>query len=129
MAPKVPTSDTGTTTLGISAARALRRNRNTTITTSPTATISVCSTSASEARMVVVRSLETDRSMSAGMEARSSGSMAFTRSTVSMMFAPGWRFRISRTEGLPLVMPALRRSSTPSDTSATSDRRTAAPLR
>ena len=34
MTPKVPTSESGTATLGISVARALRRNTNTTSTTS-----------------------------------------------------------------------------------------------
>ena len=37
-----------------------------------------------------------------------------TRSTVSMMLAPGWRLRMTSTAGLPLARPALRRSSTES---------------
>ena len=49
-----------------------------------------------------------------------------TRSTVSMMFAPGWRNRITVHRRLAVrPAPALRRSSTESSTRATSDRRTA----
>ncbi|MNC94847.1 hypothetical protein D3C83_118130 [compost metagenome] len=72
-------------------ARALRRNRNTTRITSPTEIASVRSTSFKEARMVVVRSSTTERSMALGIEARSSGSSSCTASAVSMMLAPGWR--------------------------------------
>ena len=128
MTVNVPINDTGTTTLGISAARALRRNRKTTRTTRMTEMINVRSTSRSEPRMVGVRSMTTFRSMAPGIEARNCGRMAFTRSTVSMILAPGWRLRIIMTAGLPLTRPALRTSCTESSTLATSLRRTAAPL-
>ena len=82
MAPKVPSSEIGTATAGTSVARALRRNRNTTRITSEMATMSVRSTSCSEARMVVVRSIATFMSMSDGIEALSCGMSAVTRSTV-----------------------------------------------
>ncbi len=91
MTPKVPMSDTGTATLGIKAERASRRNRNTTMMTSATEIASVRSTSCSEARMSVVRSAATVTSMSRGIDASSCGSSAMTRSTVSMMLAPGCR--------------------------------------
>jgi hypothetical protein len=52
---------------------------------------SVVSTSCSEARIVVVRSIAMATSMPAGIDASSCGSAAFTRSTVSMMLALGWR--------------------------------------
>ena len=55
--PNVPTSETGTATLGMSVARGLRRNRNTTRMTSPMEMASVISTSCTEARMVVLRSM------------------------------------------------------------------------
>ena len=129
IAPNVPMIEIGTATLGISVARQLRRNRNTTITTSATAMISVCSVSRSDARIVVERSAVGAMSTSAGSDACSCGSMAFTRSIVSMMFAPGWRYRITSTERLPLKRPRLRRSSTESTTSPMSDSFTAAPLR
>ena len=52
---------------------------------------SVRSTSCSEARMTGVRSITTESVMLPGMEASSCGSSARTRSTVSMMLAPGCR--------------------------------------
>ena len=125
----VATSDTGTATAGIAAARQRRRNRNTTRITSAIATSSVRSTSRSEARMVAVLSEATSRSIAAGIEARSAGRIAFTRSTVAITFAPGWRrIRIS-TAGRPSASPAFRRSWTESLTLATSPRRTGAPSR
>ena len=54
MTQKVPISDTGTATLGISAARQRRRNSSTTSTTAPTAMTSVSSASCNEARMLGV---------------------------------------------------------------------------
>jgi hypothetical protein len=79
--PNVPTIDIGTATLGISVARQLRRNRNTTITTRLIAISSVRSVSFSDARIVVVRSSTGVTVMSAGSDAVSCGSAAFTRST------------------------------------------------
>jgi len=87
----VPISETGTATLGISTARALRRNANTTRITRQIAMSSVTSTSCSEARIVVVRSIIIRTLMPCGIDASSAGSDAVMRSTVSMMFALGWR--------------------------------------
>ena len=86
---KVPISDTGTAMLGINVARQLRRNRNTTMITSASEISSVRSISASDARMVLVRSITTFNSMTAGMEACNCGSTARTRSATSMILAPG----------------------------------------
>ena len=58
-------------------------------------------TSLTEARMVVVRSLSTVMSIDAGMDACNCGSTSRTRSTVSTMFAPGWRKMYTITAGLP----------------------------
>ena len=129
MTPNVPIRDTGTATIGISVARQSRRKTNTTMITSAIEIASVLSTSRRLARMVGVRSSATCRSIALGIDACSRGRSAVTRSTVAMIFAFGCRFRISNTDGLPFADPALRRSCTESDTSATSDRRTAAPLR
>ena len=71
MTPNVPMSESGTTTPGMAVAQALRRNTNTTSTTRAIVMSSVSSTSAMEARMVVVRSIITERSMAPGIEARS----------------------------------------------------------
>jgi hypothetical protein len=76
MMPKVPMSDSGTTTPGISVARRLRRNRNTTMMTSAIEIIIVNSTSCTEARMVVVRSRTTVRSIADGIEALNWGNAA-----------------------------------------------------
>ena len=62
----MPISDTGTATLGMNVARTLRRKRNTTRITSTIEIISVNCTSCSEARMVVVRSMATVRSIAGG---------------------------------------------------------------
>ncbi len=78
--------------------------------------------------MVVVRSMITLRCIEGLMDACNRGINAFTRSTVSIMLAPGWR-KITRTiPGPPLIKPALRTSSSESLTLATSDRRTGDPL-
>ena len=127
--PKVATSETGTATAGMSVARALRRNTNTTRITNAIAISSVRSTSRSDARMVLVRSSTTSRLIARGIDARSKGMRSRTRSAVSMMLAFGCRLMMRSTEGFPFEDPALRRSSTESTTSATSERRTAAPLR
>jgi len=84
-------------------ARQLRKNRKTTITTSATEIASVRSTSFSEPRMVGVRSITTVRSMAGEMLADRRGNSSLTRSTVSMMLAPGWRLIISSTAGRPLA--------------------------
>src|SRR2546423_10835638 len=63
---KVPTNDNGTDRLGMMVADAVRRNRNITSTTSTTARPSSNSTSATEARIVVVRSVNTATSTAAG---------------------------------------------------------------
>ena len=105
MAAKVPISEIGTATAGMSVARQLRRKRNTTRITSATEIISVRSTSRSDARMVLVRSIITCRFTLAGIEALSSGRIAVMVSTTSMMLALGWRLMIISTAGLPFAMP------------------------
>ena len=129
MKAKVPSSETGTAMEGTSVASGSRRKTKTTITTRMIEMTSVISTSCSEARIVVDRSTATERSIDGGIDACRDGNNAFTRSTVSMMLAPGCRLRITRTAGLPLAIPALRRFSTESTTSPTSDRRTGDPFR
>ncbi len=131
----MPSSETATATLGISIARPFIRKMATTPTTSSVAMITVRSTSVSEARMVVVRSTATSILMSCGSALITAGSTAFTRSTVEMMLAPGWRLTCTMTAGevigLPFALwtktPRLWMSSTPSVTSAMSDSRTAEP--
>ena len=128
MKPKVAMIDTGTAAAGMSVARTRRRNAKTTRMTSPTAMMRVFSTSESEARMVAVRSMATPSSAAAGIEAERNGMRSRTRCTVSRMLAFGSRLTMISTAGRPFASPALRTSCTESTTSATSERRTAAPF-
>ena len=71
--PKVPTSDSGTATAGISVAGTLRRNTKITATTSAIASSSSICASRTEARIVVVRSREhahVDRAGQRGLQLR-----------------------------------------------------------
>ena len=76
MTAKVPIKETGTATLGMSVARPLRRKIKTTKTTRTTEIESVRSTSWTEARIVVVRSIATVVTIPAGIEALTEGSSA-----------------------------------------------------
>ena len=125
----VPTSDSGTATLGMTVAATLRRNRKMIITTSATASSSSNCTSRTEARMVSVRSVSIATSIAAGSDAESCGSRRLIRSTTSMTLAPGWRWMLTMTAADALAQAARRAFSAPSTTSATSASRTAAPLR
>src|SRR5580704_171036 len=98
MIPNVPMSDSGTATLGIIVAQVLRRKANTTRITSMMETTSVISTSCTEARIVVVRSTATLRWREGEIEARSTGKRTIMRSTVSIIFAAGWRETARSTE-------------------------------
>ena len=129
MTPKVPTKDSGTATLGITVALALRKNMKITITTSATASKSSNSVSSTEARMVVVRSAITCTSIEAGSVARSLGSSALTRSTVWITLAPGWRCTLRMTPGVRSDQAARRRFSASSTICATSLSRKGFPLR
>ena len=92
----VPRSASGITTLGISVARTLRRNRKITPTTRAMVISSVISTSVTEARMVWVRSARTWTPMAGGMSACRPGSALLILLTVWMTLAPGCLNTISR---------------------------------
>ncbi len=77
--------------------------------------------------MVRERSMRTVRSALSGSQERNCGIMALTRSTVSMMLAPGERNTMSRMAGLPLATAMLRTSCEESSTRATSARRMVLP--
>src|SRR6202167_3205986 len=128
MMANVPIKETGTATLGIRVARTLRRKRKTTKMTSPIDMASVRSTSFTDARMVVVRSSITVKSIAAGMEAFKEGMDARMRSTVSMIWAPGCREIIYKMAGFPFTTPGARTFSTESPTSEKTDGLTAKPL-
>ena len=84
----------------------LRRNRKITSTTSTTARVSSNSTSCTEARIVLVRSVRTVTSAAAGSERRSSGSSFLMRSTTWITLAPGWRWMLRMMPGVLLTQPA-----------------------
>ena len=71
-----PASESGTMTAGMIVARMLRRNSRITSTTSAMVSASVNSTSATEARMVWVRSTMVSIFMPGGMSESSRGSAA-----------------------------------------------------
>jgi hypothetical protein len=91
MAPKVPTMEIGTATLGMSVARKLRRKKVHDERDQYDRHHQVSSVSCNEARIVVLRSMATATFISAGMAASRCGNSAFTLSMVSMMLAFGWR--------------------------------------
>src|ERR1700685_4233635 len=87
--PKVPISDTGTATAGMAVAQKLCRKAKITTITRTMEISRLISTSRTELRIVIVRSDAVLSLIDGGIDARSTGSSAFTRSTVSMMFAEG----------------------------------------
>src|SRR5208283_6175153 len=100
MPPNVPTSDMGTAMLGMMVARTVRKNTNTTMITRKIEMSSVVSMSFTDARTVTVRSMTTVNLMAGEIEDWRYGMSARTRSTVSMMLAPGCRKIGMRTPGL-----------------------------
>ncbi|MCY1382885.1 hypothetical protein D9M69_709520 [compost metagenome] len=103
----VPTSDTGTARVGISEARKLPRNRNTTSTTRATAISKVISASCRVALITGERSIARFSLTLAGSTACSAGSCALISLTVSMMLAPAWRLITSNTAASLLKKPLL----------------------
>jgi hypothetical protein len=110
---KVPTSDSGTERLGINVADGLRRKTKITATTRTIARPSSNSTSATEARIVVVRSVSTVTSTAAGSDACSAGSSDWMLSTTEITLAPGWRCTFMITAGVVLIHPASLVFSSP----------------
>ncbi len=85
----VPSRASGTVALGISVAGTLRRKMKITSTTSAMVSISVISTSCTEARIVCVRSTSVLTCTVGGIAASRRGNAFLIRSTVSMTLAPG----------------------------------------
>ena len=106
MTPKVPTSDSGTATLGMVVAGRLRRNRKMTSTTRATASISsilhVLHRRA-DGGGAVGQDRDLDRG---GQRACSCGSSFLIRSTTSMTLAPGWRWMLTITAGVVFIQAA-----------------------
>ena len=104
---KVPTNDTGTASVGISDARKLPRNRNTTRITSATAISRVISASCSVALITGERSMARFSCTLAGSTACKAGNWALIAFTVSMILAPAWRLTTSSTAASLLKKPLL----------------------
>ena len=79
--------------------------------------------------MVVVRSVRIVICTDGGQRGLQLRQQLLTRSTTSMMLAPGCRWMLRITAGVSFIQAACRTFSTPSMTSATSDSCTGAPLR
>ena len=104
MTPKVPISETGTATLGINVVRMFRRNRNTTRITSADRDdqrpLHVAHRGA-DGNGLIHGDLHVDARR--GSRLAAAATVARMLSTVSMMFAPGWRKTMTSTAGLPLA--------------------------
>src|ERR1700682_1223243 len=92
--------------LGMIVAERLRKKRNMTMTTSAMVRTSVNWTSATDARMVVVRSVSVVIAIEEGSEAFSWGRRRLIRSTTAMMLAPGWRWMFTMTAGFVFIQAA-----------------------
>ncbi len=127
--PKVPTRDNGTAMLGMTVAEKVRRNKNITMTTSAIASSISNSTSSTEERIVVVRSVRILTCTAAGSELCSCGNSFLIRSTTSITFEPGCRCMLTITAGESFIQAACLTFSAASIAEATSDNTTGAPLR
>ena len=90
---------------GIIVAQTLRRNRKITPTTSPIVSSKVVCTSATDARMVVVRSEITESLIVGGIDASNCGNAAWIACTVLITFAPGRRWIARMMPGCKLTQP------------------------
>ena len=115
--------------LGMIVAAKVRRKTKMTATTRAMHRQSSNSTSATEARTVVVRSVRTVILIAGGIVARSFGRSALMRSTTSMMLAPGWRWMFTITAGTLFIHADAWAFSTPSTTFATILSMTGEPFR
>ncbi len=128
MPASVPQIDSGTVTAAARVGISRRMNSSTTISTSVMVISMVYCTSATDARIVVVRSEMMVSLMLAGSHCISCGRSCLMRSTVSMTLAPADLVMFSRIAGCLPFQAASRELATPSITVATSDSRSAAPL-
>ena len=92
--------------LGMMVAASVRRNRKITITTSAMVSISSNCTSATLARMVLVRSVSTVTLTDAGRLACSCFRRSLMLSATLMMFAPGCRWMFRMTAGVVFIHAA-----------------------
>jgi hypothetical protein len=128
IAAQVPESANGTVTPAAAVGAARRRKRNTTSITRTMVAASVSCMSRTLARIVCVRSVNTEISRPAGTHCRSSGKSSLMRSTVSMTLASPCLVITRRTEGSRLYQPAARLLRTLGRIVAMLDRRMTVPF-
>ena len=129
MTPKVPTSDSGTATLGMAVAQRLRRKDEHDQDHQDHGDHHGHLNVVTEARMVVVRSCVTWMWIDGGIEACSIGRIfADAVHRVDDVGRAAGGIAQAMTECLPFTDPALRLFCWASTTVATSDKRTGAPL-
>src|SRR5664280_1642265 len=97
MNPHVPASASGTVTLAMNVGQNRRKKRKITITTNEMLTTSDSSTSSTDARIVVVRSLSTISFTEGGIQRCSCGNCVLIRFTVSITLAPACLKTINNT--------------------------------
>src|ERR1700722_9659485 len=102
----VPAKASGTVTQAMNVVDTRRRKTKQTMTTSPTLMSRDVCTSATEARMVTVRSLWISKWIAGGNHRSNCGSIAFIRSTVSMTLASACLRTKSTTARLELNQAA-----------------------
>lgn len=125
----VPMMENGRASDGMMVARALRRNRKITMTTSATVSASVNCTSHTACSMVSAR-LNTVKAFTLGGSCSMSFSISFsTALAVATVFTPGWRMIANEMLPTPLISLKPRRFCRPSYTLPRSPRRTGSPLR
>ncbi len=108
IAAKVPMSESGTATPAMKVAERVRRKTKITPTTRPTVSISSNCTSATEARMVVVRSVNICSLIVEGSDWLNFGSSFLMLSTTEMMLAPGCRWMLTMMAGISFIQAAWR---------------------
>ena len=129
IAAKVPMSESGTATPAMKVAASVRRKTKITPMTRPTVIISSNFTSATEARMVVVRSVKICTWTVEGSDWLNFGSSFLMLSTTEMMLAPGCRWILTMMAGTSFIHAACWLFSVSSITFATSESRTGALFR
>ena len=100
---KMPTSDTGMATTGMSVERQSRKNKKMMTTTSTKASMMVCSTSRMESRMNTELSMAGCSFRSAGRSLPYSFSRLLKASAMSIWFEPGCGITARATPGTPFT--------------------------
>jgi hypothetical protein len=129
IAANVPIRASGTAMPAMKVAAKVRKKTKMTPTTRPMVSSNSNLTSATDARMVLVRSVRMVMEIDGGSDRLNFGNCALMLSTTWMMFAPGCRWMLTMMAGTLFIQAASWLFSMSSFTSATSESRIGAPLR